>query len=62
MTPDLTNAQQFAIGIAVGDSYEKLRWHVSDGRLLSKELEALAESCFRKGMREATEPKENQPS
>lgn len=62
MTPDLTHAQSFAIGIAVDDAYDKLRWHVGDSRMLLKELLNLATASFREGLRQADNQKENPPS
>ena len=62
MTPELTHAQRFAIGIAADDAYDKLRWHVGDSRLLHKELLALATTSFREGLRQANDPKETKTS
>lgn len=62
MTPELTHAQHFAIGIAVDDAYDKLRWHVGDSRMLLKELLSLATASFREGLSQANDPMETKTS
>ncbi len=58
----LSHAQQFAIGVAAEEAYDKLRWHLGDSRLLAKELHKLARESFCEGLRQVTtETQDNTP-